>query len=350
MKKTLGVVCIMVLLLMGTSMIFARGAQEEEEEPLKIGYFVSTLDNAFHQSHSVWAQRYAMEEYGAEVQVFDGRSDVTAMAENFDQAYAQGMDLVSLHIWQGESIRPTALEALEDGMVITTYFDEIPDLPVPHIMPGEAEISYQMGQIAAEQWMKAHPDKPVVFVQIGWPDHEGVTMGRTDPFYEGVMDAAPDAEYIGIMDASRGADQAFEVTQDLIQARPDINIIYSQADNLTVGTLPALQQMGRGVMEDGVPLTEILISVDCPWTELVEIFDPTSSLKMSMGLPPKETAIARVDLMMDVYEGRVDQLDENAETIFVPNSLIGYWTQDSVEEAVAWYNEQFGENEEVPVY
>ncbi len=347
MKRTL-VVCVVLLLC--ASVVFAQASRERAEQPLKIGYFVSTLDNSFHQSHSVWAERYAAEEYGAQVQVFDGRSDVTTMAENFDQAYAQGMNMVSLHIWQGESIRPTALEALDDGMIITSYFDKIPELPVPHIMPGEAEISFEMGRIAAEQWIAAHPNKPIVFVQVGWPDHEGVTTGRSQPFYEGVMSVAPDAEYLGVMDASRGADHAFNVIQDLVQTRPDINIIYSQADNLTVGTMPALRQMGRGVMDNGVPLTEIVASVDCPWTEVVEIFDPSSSLKMSMGLPPKETAIARIDLMMDVYNGKVPQLDAGAEVIYVPNTLIGYWTQDTVEEAVAWYNEQFGENETVPTY
>lgn len=291
-----------------------------------------------------------MEQYGAEVQVFDGKSDAAVMATNFDQAVAQGMDMVSLHIWQGESIRPAAKEALENGMVITTYFDKIPDVPVPHIMPGEAEISEQMGKIAAEQWLKAHPDKPIVFVCIGWPEHEGVTMGRTDPFVKGVLSVAPDAKYLGCMDASKGADAAFKVTQDLVQANPDLNIIYSEAADLTVGTLPALQQLGRGKMDNGVPLTEILVSVDCPENELIEIFNPNSSLKMSMGLPPKETAIVRVDTMMKVYSGEMPQLDPDRETIFVPNKLIGYWTQKDVKEAVDWYNEQFGASMAVPTY
>ena len=317
---------------------------------LKIGYGVSTLNNAFHQSHADWAVKYAKEEYGADVQIFDGASDENTMAQNFDQAVAQGMDMVTLHIWQGESIRPTAFEAIENGMIISTYFDEIPDMFIPHTMPGEAAVSFEMGKIAAEQWIAAHPDKPIKFVQIGWPDHEGVTVGRTDPFREGVLSVAPDAEDLGCMDASAGADAAFDVAQDLIQAHPDINIIYSQAADLTVGVLPALQQLGRGVMKDGVPLTEILVSVDCPETELIEIFDPSSSLKMSMGLPPMETAKVRIDTLMDVYLGKIPQFDESAETIYITNSLIGYWTQANVEEGVAWYNEQFGENLEVPVY
>ena len=58
-------------------------------------------------------KKYAKEEYGAEVQIFDGQSDANVMAQNFDQAIAQGMDMVTLHIWQGESIRAAAMEAIE---------------------------------------------------------------------------------------------------------------------------------------------------------------------------------------------------------------------------------------------
>lgn len=360
MTKFTRVAATVLLVFLAAGVVFAGGAQEGEAAPevkdgeipegLRIGYFVSTLNNGFHQAHTVWAEKYAMEEYGAELQVFDGQSDANVMTQNFDQAVAQGMDMVSLHIWQGESIRPAAQEALEDGMVISTYFDKIPGVPVPHIMPGEAEVSFEMGKIAAEQWMAAHPDKPVVFVCIGWPDHEGVTMGRTDPFVEGVLSAAPDAKYLGVMDASKGADAAFKVTQDLIQANPDLNIIYSEAADLTVGTMPALQQLGRGQFDNGKPLTEIVCSVDCPENELISVFDPNSSLKMSMGLPPKETAIVRVDTMMKVYNGEMDQLDPNRDTVFVTNKLIGYWSQENVQEAVEWYNDQFGATMKVPAY
>lgn len=328
----------------------AAPATKEIPQGLKIGYGVSTLNNGFHQAHATWAEKYAKEQYGADVQIFDGNSDANVMAQNFDQAVAQGLDMVSLHIWEGESIKAAAVEAADNGMIISTYFDKIPGFANPHTMPGEAEISEQMGIIAAEQWKKAHPDKPIVFVMIGWPDHEGVTVGRTDPFIKGVLSVDPTAKNLGCMDASKGADAAFKVTQDLIQANPDINIIYSEAADLTVGVLPALQQLGRGKMDNGVPLTEILCSVDCPENELIGAFDPNSSLKMSMGLPPKETAMVRIDTLMKVYTGEIKQLDESAETIYIQNKLIGYWSQKDVKEAVDWYNEQFGATLAVPTY
>lgn len=324
---------------------------KEIKPGLKIGYFVSALNNGFHQAHANWAVKYAKEKYGADVQIFDGKSDANVMAQNFDQAVAQGLDMVSLHNWQGESIKAAAQEALKNGMVITTYFEKIPGVDIPLVLPGEAAVSEEMGKIAAEQWKKAHPDKPIIFVQIGWPDNEVVKMGRTDPFAKGVLSVDPNAKNLGCMDGSKGADAAFKLTQDLIQANPGLNIIYSEAADLTVGVLPALQQLGRGVMKAGVPQTEILCSVDCPQNELISVFDPNCSLKMSMGLPIKETAQVRIDTMMKVYTGELKPTDPSytANPIFVPNKLVGYWSMQP-DEAVAWYNDQNGASVKLPEY
>ena len=39
--------------------------------------------------------------------------------------------------------------------------------------------------------------------------------------------------------------------------------------------------------------------------EYKEVYDPNSSLKLSMGLPPLETGQGRIDLIMDVAAGKV---------------------------------------------
>lgn len=324
---------------------------KEIPKGLKIGYFVSALNNGFHQAHANWSVKYAKEKYGADVQIFDGKSDANVMSQNFDQAVAQGLDMVSLHNWQGESIKAAAQEALQNGMIISTYFEKVPDVNIPLVLPGEAEVSEEMGRIAAEQWKKAHPDKPIVFVQIGWPDNEVVKSGRTDPFVKGVLSVDPTAKNLGCMDGSKGADAAFKLTQDLIQANPDLNIIYSEAADLTLGVLPALQQLGRGKAVKGVPQTEILCSVDCPENELISVFDPNCSLKMSMGLPIKETAQVRIDTMMKVYTGELKAEDStyNDNPIFVPNKLVGFWSMEP-DEAVTWYNDQNGSSVKLPVY
>jgi len=281
--------------------------------------------------------------------VFDGKSDVATMTANVDQMIVQGMDMATLHIWQGESAKPGLKEALDKGIVLASFYDQMP-IDIPIVRPDEPKISFEMGKVAAEQWIKAHPDKPIVMVQLGWPDNEVVSAGRTVPFVKGVKSAAPDAKDLGCFDCSGGADAAKKTIQDLVRANPELCIIYSEAANLTNGTMPGLRAVGRGRMKDGVPLTEIVVSVDCPENELFEIFDPNSSLKMSMGLPPKEIGIGRIDSLFAIKEGKVKQLDPaNRTPAFIPNSLIGYWSM-TPGQAVKWYNEQFQASVTMPKY
>jgi hypothetical protein len=187
-------------------------------------------------------------------------------------------------------------------------------------------------------------------VQLGWPDNEAVTEGRTAPFVKGVLSVDPKAKNLGCFDCSRGPDVAKKTIQDLVQANPDLCLIYSEAANLTDGTMPGLRAVGRGKMKGGVPLTEIVISVDCPENELFEVFDPNSSLKMSMGLPPRETGMGRIDNLFAIKEGKIKQVDAaNVKPIFIPNSLVGYWSM-TADEAVKWYNEQFQAEVTMPKY
>jgi hypothetical protein len=284
-----------------------------------------------------------MEKYGAEVFAFDGQSDSAVMTQNIDQVAAQGMDASTMQIWDPEAARPGVLDALDQGIIMTSFFSPLADTGIPVARSDEPGISFAMGVEAATQWQEAHPDTPITFVQVGWPNHTEVKSGRGVPFAEGVLSVAPDAIDLGVQDASAGPDAAKQIILDLVTQHPEINIIYSQASNLTVGTMAALTQAGRGVFEDGKPLTEIVASVDFDEVEYNLVYDPNSSLKLSMGLPPVETARGRIDLIMDIANGDVAQVSDPAEEFFYTAYNVSYWTM-AQEDAAAWLNAQFGTN------
>jgi hypothetical protein len=198
-----------------------------------------------------------------------------------------------------------------------------------------------MGAELATAWKEAHPDKPIVMVHPGWPNHTEVGSGRTDPFAEGVLSVDPTAVNLGCLDAGAGQEVAKQVIVDLLTQRPEVNLIYSQASNLTVGTMAGLAQLGRGTFEDGKPLTEIVASVDFDTVEFEQVYDPNSSLKVSMGLPPIETAQGRVDLIMDVANGTVAQRSDPAVEKFYKAYTISFWTMPQAE-AQQWLDDQFG--------
>jgi ABC-type sugar transport system substrate-binding protein len=311
--------------------------------PKKIAFFVSDLSNVFHQGQFTAAQKYAKEKYGAEVYLFDGKSDSATMTANVDQILAQGMDAATLHIWDYETVKPAVQEALEKGIVMTSFFSPLGDSGLPTARSDEAGISFAMGAEMATQWKAAHPDTPIVMAQLGWPNHTEVKSGRTDPWVEGVLSVDPTATDLGCLDASKGPDTAKQIILDLVTQHPEVNLIYSEASNLTVGTMAALAQAGRGKMDNGVPLTEIVASVDFDEVEMKQVYDPNSSLKLSMGLPPIETGQGRIDLIMDVASGKVASTSQPAEEFFYKAYNVSFWTMPEAD-AVEWLNTQFGTN------
>ena len=137
-------------------------------------------------------------------------------------------------------------------------------------------------------------------------------------------------------------DNVMEI-RDLVTQHPEVNLIYSEASNLTVGTMAALTQAGRGKMNNGKPLTEIVCSVDFDEVEMKSVYDPNSSLKLSMGLPPLETGRGRIDLIMDVKNGKVKPTAQPAVEKFYKTYNVSFWTMSRAD-AVKWLNTQFGTN------
>lgn len=341
MKKTVSIV-LALLLVAGIGVLAGcQPAAPEAPESLKIAYFVSDYSNVFHQAQFNAAKEYAMEKYGAEVFVFDGQSDGSVMTQNVDQILAQGMDMATLHVWDDEAALPGIQAALDAGVTISSFFGPFPGTGIPAVRNDEAGISREMGAEMAKQWKEAYPDKPIVMVQLGWPNHTEVKSGRTDPFVEGVLSIDSNATNLGCLDASGGQDAAKQIIADLLVTNPEVNLIYSEASNLTVGTMAALREAGRGVFADGKPVTEIVCSVDFDEVELADVFDPNSSLKLSMGLPPIETGRARIDNLFEIRNGAIEQKGDTEKEFFAKAYTISYFAMDRAE-AVKWLNTQFG--------
>ena len=233
-------------------------------------------------------------------------------------------------------------DALAEEVVMTSFFSPLADTGIPTARSDEATVSYDMGVQMARAWKEVHPDKPIVMVQLGWPNHTEVNSGRTAPFVEGVLSVDPKAENLGALDSSKGQEAAKQIIVDLLTQRPEVNLIYSEASNLTVGTMAGLAQLGRGKFDNGKPLTEIVASVDFDSVEFEQVFDPNSSLKVSMGLPPVETAQGRIDLIMDVFDGKVARTSDPAEEHFYKAYTVSFWEMPKAT-AKEWLKKQFGD-------
>ena len=188
---------------------------------------MSDLTNVFHQGQATEAKKYAKEKYGAEVFVFDGKSDSAVMTAERrpDRGAGHGCSHAAhLGLRSGEARlcwRPS-----KKGIILTSFFSPLGDSGIPVARSDEAGISFAMGAEMAKQWKAAHPDKPIVMVELGWPNHTEVKSGRTDPWVKGVLSVDPTAKDLGCLDASKGTDQAKQIVTDLVttasRSQPDL--------------------------------------------------------------------------------------------------------------------------------
>jgi ABC-type sugar transport system substrate-binding protein len=331
---------VVFLLVIAMALAFAP-AIVAQAKPLKIAFFVSDLSNGFHQAQFAAAKKYAKEKYNADVFAFDGKSNSELMTSNIDQVVAQGMDMATLHIWDGEAAKPGIEAAISKGIVMTAFFSPIADTGIPVARSDEAHISFAMGAEMATQWKKAFPNKPIVMVELGWPNNTEVQSGRTGPFVKGVLSVDPKAKDLGCLDSSKGPDAAKQIITDLCAQHPEVNLIDAESSDLCVGVMAALNQAGRGKMKNGVPITEIVCACDFDEVQFKQVYDPSCSLKLSLGLPPIETGQGRIELMMDVKNGLAEQVSQPAKEFFYKAYNISYYSMPRAD-TIKWLNTEFG--------
>jgi len=313
-----------------------------EAKSVKIAYFVSDMRETFHQAQFAEAKKYGKEKYGAEVIAFDGKADSNTMTQNIDQIVATGMDAATLHIWDNEAAKPGIQACLDKGIAMASFFSPVPGTGIPVVRNDEAGISEAMGKEMATQWKAAYPDKPIVMVEVGWPNHTEVKSGRTDPFVKGVLSVDPNAKDLGCLDGSKGSDAAAQIITDLCTQHPEINLIYAESGGLAVGVMAALNKAGRGkVDKDGKPLTELVCACDFDEVQLKEMFDSDSSLKFSLALPPIETGDTRIDILMDLINKKINQIDSTEKEYIAKAFLMSYYSTTR-DDSVTWLNKEFG--------
>jgi ABC-type sugar transport system substrate-binding protein len=346
--KMLGLVVLILLAFAlvtgcnaGTAVPDPEGEENggEEEKGIVIGKVPILLANPYHQADAAHFERYAKEQYGvSEVVIIDAEIDSATAVAALDQLIAMGVDAISFHSIDPDAALPGIKEARDSGIPIITFYTYASEQLVPHVTINEAPTSFEMGVIAATKWKEFYPDIPI---KVGLIEYIGVPQPiaeRSEPFIAGVLSVDPDAEIVSRLDGGGTLENAMAASQDMIVAHPEINILYGTSADYSLGALAALEAAGRGKAVDGVPLTEILVGTDAAEAELVRLFDPTSSLKITQGLTPKENAMLKVDTLMAMLNGEIE-LDAQVE-FAGSNKVFDYWSSD-VDEAEAWMEEQY---------
>ncbi|TFH50577.1 MAG: sugar ABC transporter substrate-binding protein, partial [Lysobacterales bacterium] len=290
-------------------LVFAGGGQEGGwvggKPTYVVGHIVYTMEAQYHQGIAKQIVEYGKKMYNAKVIVLDAQGkDEVAMAavENLIQ---QKVQAISLH-YPNTGLTTNAIKmAREKGIPMVTTLIRPSERIAPHVQPQETQSSQMMGEVAATQWLKAHPgDTCRVFI-LDFGKFPQIEEMRTGAFLQGVKNVDPNAVLVGQLNGFSSTEKSMQITLDALQKEPKINIIFGGNDEMGLGALAACQQLGRGKMDNGVPLTEVIAGLDANISAMAQVYNPNSSFKLTHGAV-RDNAIAEMDTMIGMITGKID--------------------------------------------
>jgi len=302
-----------------------------------VGHVVYDLKHQYHQAVAKEIVDYGKKLYGAKVIVLDGKADSGEILKAVESLIAQKVKAISIHS-PDQAMTTTAIKmARAKGIPVVTTLVWPAEKIAPHVQPLETPSSYTMGARAAEHWLAAFPDKPCRVAILDFGKFPPVEVLRTTPFWLGVKSIDPDAELVTQLNGQGDTTKSMEITLDILQAHPEVNIIFGANDEMALGALAACEQIGRGKMDNGTPITEVIAGLDGNVSAMLKIFDPNCSFKLTHGAV-KDVARAEMDTMIGMVTGKINPT-KWAETQ-VLSKVTDYWN-NTIDEAQVFLQDNF---------
>ena len=284
-------------------------SQGESEKKGTIGVSVLTLGNPFFNVIAEGVKEEAAK-HGYDVVVVDGDRDVQKQANQIDDFLTKGVAAIILNPCDRQSIGPAIEKANRAGVPVFTC-----DLKC--VAEGAEVVSHvgsdnlQGGKLAGEAMIEALGEQGGKVLVVHFPQANSCQL-RVQGFEE-VIGAYNQGlstgliEVVAQLDGGGVRDEGYKVTEDTLQAHPDLRGIFAINDPSGLGARAALEKAGKQdqvviVAFDGQPEGKQAIKDGKIYADPIQFPD----------LIGKKT----VELMMDYFAGV-----EVEEEVLIPTEL-----------------------------
>lgn len=207
------------------------------------------------------------------------------------------------------------------GIPVIAYNIRPAEDVVPTVVGEDFQGGTTAGVAGAHYFRQRWPMRqPVIGIvgQVGIPEVDKREQG----FMAGLRTVFPQAELRQKVNGYGVRDRALKAAEDLLQAHPDVNIIFGINDDSALAILDALKERNaRDVLVAGIGGSEPVIR---------ELVKPESMFKIVVANPPKDMADFSYQLLANAITGQTE-----FQLIEVPFVLI------DPEQATEWLETQF---------
>lgn len=238
-----------------TRAVNVGGGQKVEVQtgkPLKIAFFVQATNNSYFQANIAGAKERA-KKLGVNLDVFDGKFDATTQANQMQNALTRGYDAWIVQAVEGTQVCDVATkQAPQQGILVSVV-----TLPVCGRSTKDGEATWAPGTLnfvggletpasfkaVLEKAVSDNPGPQKVGVLTG-QDINPITLSLEKALKE-VTTEHPEFKVVAKERTDYTVPVAQQKAETMIQANPDLNIIFDAYSNLSKGVVPALQAAGR---------------------------------------------------------------------------------------------------------
>lgn len=289
-----------------------------EDSAIKIGIALPAGNETFWTGWQRGAQT-AADELGVEVTFTDARNDAQTMNDQINTLIASGVDGIAMATVDPQANAVAVEAAAEAGIPLITSNRSVDvayggaDGNNPRVHTGFNDI--QIGEMQAQLVIDACEDVDPcnVVEQVG-------TLGSTPQIQrsEGLRNGLEGNDNIVIID-QRSNDfdptKAVELTQTILQAHSDIDVITTQEDPSANAVVTVLKEQGIGG-----DITVIGIGGSIDGVDAVEAGDIFGTVKVSS----QDDGATSVRTLVAIIQGEAIEVDDSGDrpTVIVPATLV----------------------------
>ncbi|HAT4092147.1 TPA: ribose ABC transporter substrate-binding protein RbsB [Clostridium perfringens] len=214
----------------------------------KIGMVLSTLNNPFFVNMKDGAEKEA-EKLGYDLVVLDSQNDPAKERANVEDLVQLGVIALLINPTDSDAVVKTVEVANKSNIPVITLDRQANGGKITsHI----ASDNIKGGEMAAEYVLDKFKDEkgPINVVEIQGIPGASATRDRGEGFHN-IMDKNDKFNFISIQAADFDRQKGLQVMENIIQANPNIQIVFAHNDEMALGAVKAIKASGINALVIG---------------------------------------------------------------------------------------------------
>lgn len=225
------------------------GVEPVEMSEAVVGFSQSEPDTAAFRAAETASIKETAKEKVADLIVTNADGELPKQIADIRNLLNQGVDLLIVAPVNSDGLDPALNAAKKKGVPVITIDRKVTNTWCEDYVTFIGSDFYDQGMRAADAMAEATDGKANVAILLG-SSGNNVTDNRNAGFIDQVEKEYPEMEIVAQQTANFARDEGQTVTEQLLQANPDIDAIYAHNDEMGLGAVTAIRAAGKDPGQD----------------------------------------------------------------------------------------------------